>query len=112
MLKVLLTPFIPMNMIIIWVTEQLSSFNQPFGDLFYTVCFFSSRNATFCQKNAPYASTAYILFIFLYRMIQNMKMWYQNAQKRPDKKLQFNDPPFIGFFRAVLSSITTVFALL
>ena len=110
--RVIASPCIKVNFLIIWVTEQLASFNQPFGDLFYTICFVSSNNPQYCITSAPYASSGYILTIFLYRMIQNLKLWHQNTMNKPDKKYDFKAPQFIGFFRGLFAFITALFALL
>ncbi len=109
--RVIASPFIRINFIIIWFTEQLSSFNRPFGDFYYTICFISSSNAKFCLDSSPYASSAYIILIFIYRIIQNSKLWHQNTMLKPDKKYVFTDPPFLGILRGVLSFLTALLAL-
>ena len=109
--RVILTPCVKSSFMLIWFTEQMSSFNQPFGDLFYTICFVSSNDATYCTAKSPFASTAYILLIFSYRMIQNLKLWHQNTMQKPDKVYNFRDPPFVGFFRGLAAFITTLLAL-
>lgn len=65
-----------------WVTDQLNSFNQPFGDLYYTVCFTASRNQPLCQRYSPFASSGFILALLLLRLIQGIKNWYVNAKKK------------------------------
>lgn len=109
--RVILTPCVKSSFMIIWVTEQLSSFNQPFGDLFYTICYVASNDSNYCSTRSPFASTAYILTIFSYRIIQNLKMWHQNTMNKADHKYSFVDPPFIGSFRGLSAFITTLFAL-
>lgn len=44
-------------------------------------------------------------------MIQNLKLWHQNAQIKNVQKISFMDPPFIGFFRGLFSFITTILGL-
>lgn len=112
LVKIIFTPCITISFLIIWVTEQLSSFNQPFGDFFYTICSVANGNYSLCSTQSIYASTTYILFIFLYRMIQNLKLWHQNTMQTVEKKYDFKAGPFVGFFRGLLSFITTIFAFL
>lgn len=110
--NVILTPCIPITFMIIWTTEQLSSFNQPFGDLYYTICFVATHHAPSCSSTSPYASTSYIMTIFMYRMIQNLKLWHQITMKKPDKKYDFKAPQFLGFFRGLFAFCTSLFSLL
>lgn len=110
--QVLTTPCIKINFIIIWFTEQLTSFTQPFGDMFYTVCYVSSGNSQTCLNWSPYASSAYIMTLLVYRMIQNMKLWHQNTMLKPDKKYDYSAPQFLGFFRGLFAFITAILALL
>jgi hypothetical protein len=44
-------------------------------------------------------------------MIQNLKLWRQNAKIKDNKKVSYRDPPFIGFFRGLFAFITTILAL-
>ena len=72
----------------------------------------STDNAQSCQASAPHASSAYILTIFIYRMIQNMKLWRQLTMLKPDKKYDFKAPQFLGFFRGLFAFFTALFGLL
>lgn len=108
----IMTPCIPINFMIIWMTEQLASFNQPFGDFYYTICFVSTKHAPTCASTSSYASTAYIMTVFLYRMIQNLKLWHQITMKKPDKKYDLKAPQFLGFFRGFFAFCTSLFSLL
>ena len=108
--KVIMSPCIRMSFLIIWVSEQLVSFNQPFADLFYTICSFTSRDYESCTKNVPNFSSAYIMFIFIYRMIQNLKFWRQLSIA--SKNYNFLAPPFLGFIRGFFGLNTAIAALL
>ena len=93
------------------------SFNQPFGDFFYTVCFVSTlmhsdEDQKWCVDKSVYFSTAYIMIMFVFRMIQSAKLFRQITMQRPDKKYDFMVAPFLGFFRALLSLTTAGIALI
>jgi hypothetical protein len=108
----ILTPCVTITFLIVWVTEQFSSFNQPFGDFFYTICYTANRNSPYCTTNSAYASTAFILLIILYRMIQNLKIWQQDTLKSETRKYAFNAPPFICFLGGLTAFITTIISVL
>lgn len=95
-----------MNFMIIWVTEQLASFNQPFGDMFYTACYVIRGEPDWCRATTPNFAAGYIMIIFLYRIIQSAKFFHQITMARADKKYDFMAGPFIGLIRAFLSFCT------
>lgn len=109
--KVIMTPCIPASFLIIWMTEQLVSFNQPFQDLFYTICYVAKNDSVLCKKYTPNFGTSYILVMFLYRVIQNLKTFHQNAMSREDKKYQFTTGPFIGAIRGAMGFLSSLIAL-
>jgi hypothetical protein len=43
LLKVIVSPCDQLTFLIVWITEQLISFNQPMGDFFYTICYTSRK---------------------------------------------------------------------
>ncbi len=101
-----------MSFMIIWITEQMVSFNQPMGDFFYTICYTSTKDSGFCNKNTSYFSSAYIMTMFLYRIIQSIKFFQQITMARADKKYDFMAGPFIGMIRATMSLLTAGTALI
>jgi|JI10StandDraft_1071094.scaffolds.fasta_scaffold474970_1 hypothetical protein len=88
------------------------SFNQPVGDLFYTICHTASKDVSYCFKNSANFSSGYIMVMFLYRVIQSFKFFLQITMLRTDKKYDFMAGPFIGMIRAALSLITAGIALI
>ena len=112
MVRVVFSPFIQMSFLIIWVSEQLVSLNQPFADLFYTICGFGTKDYERCRLMVPNFSSAYIIGIFAYRLIQNLKFWRQITQASPTKEYNFSAPQFLGSIRAFFGLNTAIAALL
>ena len=110
LLDVIISPCIPMSFLIIWMSEQLVSLNQPFADLFYTICTFTSRDYPTCKKHVPNFSSALIMTMFAWRMLQNFKFWVQISKAA--KTYNFKAPPFLGFIRASFGLNTSIAALL
>lgn len=100
-----------MSFLIIWTTEQLASLNQPFQDLYYTICYTIRKDAKWCKGSSPNFGTAYIMIIFAYRIIQSFKMFHQITMAKPDKKYDFMAGPFIGGIRACMSFVSALIAL-
>ena len=111
MLKVIISPCIPIDFLIIWVSEQLVSFVQPFGDLFYTLCQLMSSDSAYCTSQTPNFTSAYVMTMLFLRMVQNLKFWYQNTQASATKKYNFQAPPFLGFIRGFFGFNTAIAAL-
>ena len=109
MLNVVLSPCVPMSFLIIWVSEQLVSFVQPFGDLFYTICNFTTRDGSNCRALTPNFISAYVITMFTLRIFQNLKFWHQVSI--PNKKHDFWAPQFMGFVRATFGLNTAIAAL-
>ena len=83
------------------------SFNQPVGDLFYTVCYVSINDASWCLKNSSYFSSAYIMNFYLYRIVGNLRNLRLLYMGKPDKKFDFMAGPFLSLWRAILSLCTS-----
>lgn len=109
LLRVIASPFIQMNFLIIWVSEQLVSLNQPFADFFYTICSYATKDYARCTKTVPNVSSVYIITMFSYRILQNLKFWRQIS---PKGEGNFWAPPFLGFVRAFFGLNTAIAALL
>lgn len=110
--KMFISPCGTLNFLLTWVAEQLISFNQPMGDLFYTICFVSSKDASWCVKQTPNFSSAYIFFIYIFRISQAAKIFYVTKKANPTKKFDFMDLLFLGSVRGFLGIFTAVTALL
>jgi hypothetical protein len=88
------------------------SCNQPMGDFFYTVCFVSLKDSTFCSKNSSFFSSAYVMTLYCYRIIANGRVFHKMIMAKPDKKYDFTLGPFLSIMRSAMSLLTSSAALL
>lgn len=97
----------PMNFLTIWIAEQVVSFVHPITDLFTTIAMLFIQNRTsLLLASQVFMSSLYIL-IFLYRIIQNLKFWYELTQEKQNKQYDFWAPPFLGFLRAFFALLAS-----
>lgn len=112
LLKVILSPCGVTTFFIAWVTEQLISFNQPMGDFFYTICYVSRREASWCLKHSSYFSSAYVITMYFYRIIANGKNYHALIHASGERKCNFLAPPFLSIVRSSLSVLTAVISII
>lgn len=111
--KVIISPCGVTTFLIAWTTEQLISFNQPMGDFFYTICYVSRRDASWCLKNSSYFSSAYVITMYFYRIIANSKNYKAILNARADKsKCDPLSPPLLSIIRSSLSVLTAVISII
>ena len=108
----LVSPCGTLNFLIMWVAEQLISFNQPMGDFFYTMCFITRGDSTWCLKQTPNFSSAYIMFMYLFRISQAIRIVYLANRADPNKKFDFMEAPFLGSMRGILGLLTATSSIL
>lgn len=108
----LLPCFYPMNFLTIWIAEQMVSLSQPMTDFFYTVCFLISKDAAATATISANFNSALVMTLFLYRVIQNSRIWYQITQAREDKVYDFWAPPFLGAIRATFGFLAGLTSML
>lgn len=77
-------------------------------DLFYTIFFFITKNITLTKLVVANFNSGLVITIFFYRMVQNLKFWYQLTQAKVDKKYDFKAPPCLGFCRAFFGCFTAI----
>lgn len=63
-----------LNFPVLWFSDQFISLNQPMSDLFYTICYSSTNNASLCLKLTPDFSFGYIITIVVWRVAQVVKI--------------------------------------
>lgn len=110
--QILVSPFFPITAAIGLFTDQMQSLITSFGDLAYSICYFtsldfdnySSKN-NICKRPAAVASFVYVLWLLTLKSLHCFRKGYDN------KKFLWT-VDFWGLFKYIFSIITTVLSFI
>lgn len=101
-----------LNFPVLFMSDQVISWNQPVSDIFYTICYTATKDSRHCLKLQPDFSFGYVVVVVIWRVAQVVKLCLMLYRLKSPRLWDPLEIQWIALARAFFGVITAASSFL